>query len=93
MTTEESQLESVNKLQISLDKIDKWTTDWKIKLNQYKSLDGLIFSVTTVVKPRRLNVLILVFIQNFVDQGRRQGRYKEKRLSIFIPSYVACSTG
>lgn len=37
MTTDVSQPEAVKKLQRALDKIYKWTTDWKIKLNESKS--------------------------------------------------------
>lgn len=37
MTTNESQPEAVNNLQNALDKINQWTIDWKIKLNETKS--------------------------------------------------------
>jgi len=37
MTSDKSQFKANIKLQKSLDKIYKWTTDWKIKLNETKS--------------------------------------------------------
>ena len=37
MVTDKSQPEAVKNLQNALDKINQWTIDWKIKLNETKS--------------------------------------------------------
>lgn len=38
MSTSDSQQHAVNNLQYALDKISRWTIDWKIKLNESKSV-------------------------------------------------------
>lgn len=50
MAVSESQTEAVNQLQHALDKISKWTTDWKIKLNELKSVH-----VTYALRQRNSN--------------------------------------
>ena len=38
MSTDESQLKAVEKLQRALNDVSRWTTDWKIQLNELKSV-------------------------------------------------------
>jgi hypothetical protein len=47
MSTNESQYKAVENLQKALDKISRWTSDWKIKINENKSAQ-----VTYTLRPK-----------------------------------------
>lgn len=55
MTTNKSQSEAVKQLQHALDKINQWTIDWKIKLNETKS-NHITFALRQVNSNLRIHL-------------------------------------
>lgn len=51
MSTNDSQVIAIENIQLALDKVSRWTTDWKIKLNELKSIH-----VTYALRKRNSNL-------------------------------------